>query len=92
MAGYVHLVCLFWKLAAWHVYLDVEVTPASTKVHTISASLFSTNSREFGANFCKRIFSLFDWLYLAYKPWLISQRTVFFSHIKPANGTFSHDL
>jgi len=24
--------------------------------------------------------------------WLISQRTVFFSHTKPANGTFSHGL
>jgi len=29
---------------------------------------------------------------LAYKSWLISQRTVFFSHTKPANSTFSHGL
>ena len=35
MAGYAHFVCLF---RSWHVYLDVEVTPTSTKVHTISAS------------------------------------------------------
>ena len=36
--------------------------------------------------------SLFVWSYLTYKPWLISQRTIFFSHTKPANGTFSHGL
>jgi len=27
---------------------------------------------------------------LAYKPLFISQRTLFFSHTKPANSTFSH--
>ena len=36
--------------------------------------------------------SLFARSYLAYKPWLISQRIVFFSHTKPANSIFSHDL
>ena len=35
---------------------------------------------------------LFAWSYLAYKPWLIRQRTVFFSHTKLANSTFSHGL
>jgi len=29
---------------------------------------------------------------LAYKPYFFSQRTVFFSHNKSANSTFSHDL
>jgi len=29
---------------------------------------------------------------LAYKPYFFGQRTVFFSHNKAANGTFSHDL
>ena len=36
--------------------------------------------------------SMFACSYPAYKPWLISQRTIFFSHTKPANGTFSHGL
>jgi hypothetical protein len=56
MAGYAHLVCLF---GSWHVYLDVEVTPTSTKVHTISICfIFSTNSSEFAGGFCKRILKL----------------------------------
>jgi len=29
---------------------------------------------------------------LAYKPYFFSQRTIFFSHTKSANSTFSHDL
>ena len=29
---------------------------------------------------------------LAYKPYFFSQRTIFFSHNKSANSTFSHDL
>jgi len=31
-------------------------------------------------------------LRLAYKPYFFSQRTVFFSHNKSANSTFSHGL
>jgi len=30
--------CVFLEVGMSHVYLDVEVTPTSTKVHTISAS------------------------------------------------------
>jgi len=33
------------------------------------------------------VMRLNNWSYLAYKP-----RTIFFSHIKPTNSTFSHDL
>ena len=37
--------------------------------------------------------SLFACSYLTYKPWLISQRTIFFSHTKSANrSTFNHGL
>ena len=36
--------------------------------------------------------SLFAWSCLAYKPWLINQQTIFFSHIKSTNNTFSHGL
>ena len=36
--------------------------------------------------------ALFAWACLTYKPYFFSQRTVFFSHTKSANSTFSHDL
>jgi len=35
---------------------------------------------------------LFVWACLAYKPYFFSQRTIFFSHTKSANSTFSHGL
>ena len=35
---------------------------------------------------------LFVWACLTYKPYFFSQRTLFFSHTKSANSTFSHDL
>ena len=41
---------------------------------------------------CAKVFTLFAWACLAYKPYFFSQRTVFFSHTKSVNGTFSHDL
>ena len=40
----------------------------------------------------KLLFVLFVWAYLAYKPYFFNQRTVFFSHNKSTNSTFSHDL
>jgi len=36
--------------------------------------------------------ALFVWVCLAYKPYFFSQRTIFFSHTKSANSTFSHGL
>ena len=38
------------------------------------------------------IFTLFVWACLAYKPYFFSQRTIFFSHTKSANSTFSYGL
>ena len=38
------------------------------------------------------IFTIFAWAYLTYKSYFFSQRTIFFSHTKSANSTFSHDL
>jgi len=40
----------------------------------------------------RRIDALFVWTCLAYKTYFFSQRTVFFSHTKSVNSTFSHNL